>query len=163
VKFETFGSRFLTFGVALICLTSCGQNISKRLTTTAPSKTSEDAFLEVNSDEPGKEINVKSSIVFGKYTIIDFSSEGCPSCRELKPLLERLAAARPDIVVRSFNVNRKGVDGIDWESPLVAEYRIRSLPYLQIFNEKGVLIAEGSSAKQQVIGAINNDLFARHH
>jgi len=77
--------------------------------------------------------------------------------------LERLTAARPDIIVRSFNVNRKGVDGIDWESPLVAEYRIRSLPYLEIFNEKGVLIAEGNSAKKQVIDAINDDLILRHH
>ena len=163
MKVETFCRRVLLTSLALICLTSCGQTISKKLTSAAASKAAEDAFVEVNSDDPGKEINVKSSIVFGKYTVVDFSSEGCPSCREIKPLLERLTAARPDIIVRSFNVNRKGVDGIDWESPLVAEYRIRSLPYLEIFNEKGVLIAEGNSAKKQVIDAINDDLILRHH
>ncbi len=139
---------------AVLCLSSC---TSKTLSTRMPEskKIVAEGFVEANADNPGQQAEVRKSVVYGKYTVIDFTSQGCGACQEIKPMLEQLNASRPDIVVRSYDVNREGVNGIDWDSPLVAQYGLHSLPAFKIFNERGVLMAEGDSARDQVINVIN--------
>lgn len=139
-------------------LSSCSRPITEPVPAKAERQGHVDNFVEVNTDNPGKEAKIKNSIVYGKYTVMDFSSEHCPSCVELKPMLQRLLETRHDIVVRCFDVDRKGAEHIDWQSPLIKQYNIGSLPHLKIFNEKGNLVAEGKSAKEQIIQAINNEL-----
>ncbi len=147
-----------------LSLSSCAtKSLTNKIPSHSQKNNSQEGYLEVNSEKPGEEINIKSSIVYGKYTIIDFSSPFCGPCQQLKPFLQQLHSKRPDIVVRAFDINREGSQGIDWQSPLAQQYNLRSVPYFKIFNEKGVQIAEGRDATQQVIAVINKELFRKEN
>lgn len=130
----------------VLALSSCA-SLSTRLTG-KPVKA--EGYILVNAGNPGQDIDIKNSLVFGRYTVMDFTSEYCPKCKAMQPLLETLYMSRPDIAVRSFDVDRPGSDGIDWGSPLAKRYNIHSLPAYIIFNDKGVKIAEGDAARDQV-------------
>jgi thiol-disulfide isomerase/thioredoxin len=105
----------------------------------------------INAFAPGEEFAVESHLQKGKTNIIDFYSEYCPPCRKLSPLLKKLAGQRPDLVVLKVDINRKGVNGIDWLSPLARQYKLQSVPYFQIYDGEGNLIKQGQEATMEVI------------
>jgi thiol-disulfide isomerase/thioredoxin len=105
------------------------------------------AIAEAN---PGQTLNVKSLLVKGKTTLIDFYSPFCPPCVQLAPLMDQLAAKRPDLAIKKANINRPGVNGIDWRSPLAQQYQIRQVPYFMIFDPRGKLVAQGREAFETV-------------
>ena len=146
----------LSLLVCIVGISSCG-SLSEKLPASSR-KISAPGFVNVNEDNPGQQTNIKSSIVFGKYTIIEFTSPYCGACMQMKPLLEALPEKRQDIVVRSFDVNRKEAMGVDFESPLAQQYEIHVLPSFKIFNDKGRQIADGSAARDQVRDLIEKEL-----
>jgi thiol-disulfide isomerase/thioredoxin len=100
----------------------------------------------------GQQVNIADYIVKGKTTIFDFYSEFCPPCTRISPLLEKLAEQRQqDIAVVKVDINRPGVQGIDWDSPVARQYGLNSIPHFKIFGPDGRLQAEGQPAYQQVI------------
>jgi len=103
-----------------------------------------------NARTPGETIDLKYMLQPGKINIVDFYSDYCPPCREVGPKLGRLAKKRTDIRVLKLDVNRKGVRGIDWGSPLLQQFGIRSIPHFKVFNGDGRLIAEGEPASSMV-------------
>ena len=66
--------------------------------------------------------------------------------------MAKLAAKRPDLAIKKVNINRPGVQGIDWRSPLAQQYGIRQVPYFMIFDPEGKLAAQGGGATEQVGG-----------
>jgi thiol-disulfide isomerase/thioredoxin len=103
-----------------------------------------------NSDNPGQEIEVKSLLEKGKTNIVDFYSDYCGPCRRISPLLVKLDQKEDNIVVIKLDINRSGKRGIDWFSPLVKQYGIRSVPHFQIYDTNGKLTHEGRAAYQEV-------------
>ena len=77
----------------------------------------------------GQEVNIADFAVPGKTTIFDFTSDFCPPCRRIAPLLDALHASRDDIVVVKVDINRPDVKKIDWSSPVAKQYSIRSVPH----------------------------------
>lgn len=113
--------------------------------------------LTINASTPGEPLDLKPHLVRGQITIVDFYSVYCPPCMRIAPYLERLAAARPDIVLRKVDINRKGFRGIDWESPLSRQYRLQSVPHFKIFGPDGALISEGDPAMAQIQGWLRGE------
>ncbi len=144
-----------SFGVLalVLALTSCA-SISTRLNV-KPVKAK--GYEIANETNTGESVDVKNSLVFGRYTVIEFTSEYCSSCQQLKPLLETLSMTRPDIAVRSYYIDRPGSQGIDWDSPLAKRYNIHSVPAFIIYNDKGVKIADGEAARNQIKDIINKE------
>ena len=110
---------------------------------------------EANASTPariahGKEVNIQDFVVPGKTTIFDFTSEYCPPCRAIAPLLHKLHADRADVVVVEVYLNRPGVLGIDWASPLARQYQMTSIPAFKVYGPNGRLQAEGDDAYQLV-------------
>lgn len=103
-----------------------------------------------NAAQPGGRVNIESLIRPGKTNIVDFYSDYCPPCRKISPMLKKLDRKRDDIVVIKLDVNRPGVRGIDWGSPLVQQYNLRALPYFMIYDSAGNLTHRGERALQQV-------------
>jgi thiol-disulfide isomerase/thioredoxin len=108
------------------------------------------AAADANHGNPGQPLDVKSLVVRGKTTVIDFYSPFCPPCLYLAPRLARLADMRPGLAVQKVNINRPGVNGIDWRSPLAQQYQLRSVPHFMIFNTQGQLVAQGREAFETV-------------
>ncbi len=105
---------------------------------------------DANAGRTGQTLNLKRLVVKGKTTLLDFYSPFCPPCVRLAPVMERLAAKRRDLAIKKVNINRPGVNGIDWRSPLAEQYQIRQVPYFMIFSPQGKLVAQGRDAVEYV-------------
>jgi thioredoxin 1 len=102
--------------------------------------------MEGNRGQEGESFDLSKVISRGKFTLVDFWSPYCGPCLKMAPYMESLAARRSDLKVVKLNINRAGVQGIDWKSPLARQYNIRSVPFLVIFDKQGRKIAEGQQA-----------------
>ncbi len=100
----------------------------------------------------GATITLADYLVPGKTTVFDFYSEYCPPCRAIAPKLEKLHAERADLAVVKVDINRAGVKGIDWQSPVARQYNLHSIPHFKIFGPDGKLQAEGDAAYETVLG-----------
>jgi thiol-disulfide isomerase/thioredoxin len=110
------------------------------------------ALADANPNNPGESLDINSLVVKGKTTVIDFYSAFCPPCVRLAPLMAKLAKKRPDLAIKKVDINRKGVNGIDWRSPLAQQYQIRQVPFFMIFNPQGQPVAQGREATETVGG-----------
>lgn len=109
-----------------------------------------EAEADANAGRGGETLDLKPLLTDGKINLIDFYSPFCPPCVQLAPVMEQLAAKRPDLAIHKVNINRPDVRGIDWRSPLVQQYQIRSVPFFMIFSPQGKLVAQGPGAVEQV-------------
>jgi len=98
----------------------------------------------------GAEVKLAELAVPGKITVFDFTSEYCPPCVAISPKLDKLHASRADIVVVKVDINRPDVKGIDWKSPVAAQYKLRSIPHFKVYGTDGKLQAEGDAARELV-------------
>jgi thiol-disulfide isomerase/thioredoxin len=98
----------------------------------------------------GQRVDLRDYIVPGKTTIFDFTSEYCPPCRAIAPALHKLHASRPDIVVVEIDLNRPGVQGIDWQSPVAQQYDMQSIPAFKVYGTDGRLQVEGDEARSYI-------------
>lgn len=96
-------------------------------------------------------INLEEKIVKGKTNIVDFYSEYYPPCKKISPLLKKLDDRREDIAVIKIDINRRGVGGIDWQSPVARQFRLKSIPHFIIISPSGRLKWEGKDAYDFVI------------
>jgi hypothetical protein len=106
----------------------------------------------------GEKVALADYLVTGKTTIFDFYSDYCPPCRALGPKLKKLHKHRDDVAVVKVDINRPGVTGIDWGSPVIQEFGINSIPHLKVYGPDGKLKAEGDDARtlvQDWIDALN--------
>ncbi|HEY4302662.1 MAG TPA: thioredoxin family protein [Candidatus Didemnitutus sp.] len=102
----------------------------------------------------GKEIQLSDYVVPGKTTIFDFSSDYCGPCRTYTDPLANLHAKRSDVAVVRVDINRPGVRGIDWKSPVAREFSLESIPHFKVYGPDGKLKAEDgpeSSAARQIV------------
>lgn len=90
----------------------------------------------------GKEVKLADYLVPGKTVVFDFYSEYCGPCKAVAPQLEALHAKRADLVVVKIDINRPGIKGIDWRSPVAAQYKLRSIPHFKVYGPDGKLRAE---------------------
>lgn len=102
---------------------------------------------DVQMASKGDAFDLGTHLAAGKYTIFDYYADWCAPCRALDPQLRRLAASRPDVAIRK-------VDIIDWTTPVVKQHSISSLPYMEIYDPEGNLLAKGDD-----VYGILSDLF----
>jgi thiol-disulfide isomerase/thioredoxin len=98
----------------------------------------------------GQPVDISKLPVPGKTTVIDFFSEYCGPCQYYSGLLETYLKTHPNVVVRRLDINRKGVVGIDWASPLARQYNLVSIPAFVIYDPKGKIIAKGPEASSVI-------------
>ena len=106
--------------------------------------------LSVSPAGSDKPFDASALRVSGQYTIIDFYSDHCGPCRRLAPKLEGVARSHSRVVLRKVNVDRPGSNGIDWGSPIVAQYGITSLPYVELYGPDGSLEGTGQIALSRI-------------
>lgn len=94
---------------------------------------------DVTVASKGEAFDLQQHLADGKYTIFDYYADWCPPCRAIDPQLRRLAADREDVALRK-------VDIIDWTTEVVKQRSITSLPYLELYDPDGQLVAKGEEA-----------------
>lgn len=82
-----------------------------------------------------------------KKVLIDFWASWCGPCRMVSPVIEEIAAERPDIKVCKVNV--------DEEQELAAAFQVMSIPALVVMeNGKVVNQAVGARPKAQILSLL---------
>lgn len=107
----------------------------------------------------GAKVKLADYLVGGKTVIFDFYSDFCGPCVQMSPLLEQLHAARADVIVVKVDINRPGVKGIDWKSPVAQQYTLNSIPHFKVYGPDGKLKAEDNTpaaAARQYVEALMN-------
>jgi hypothetical protein len=64
----------------------------------------------------------------------------------------KLHKTRDDIAVVKVDINRPGVKGIDWHSPVAKQFQLESIPHFKVYGPDGTLKAEGDAADEMVTG-----------
>ena len=99
----------------------------------------------------GAEVDIREYAVAGEFTVFDFMSDYCPPCQRIAPWMDRLHNEREGVTVVKVDINRPGVRGIDWQSPVAAQYRLSSIPHFKVVDADGKLVAEGDQAWQMLV------------
>ncbi len=99
----------------------------------------------------GAPIDLNEHLVAGQINIIDFYSQFCGPCIQIAPYLRRLDQQRDDLTVIKVDINRPGVTGIDWGSPVARQFKLHSVPHFRVYDAQGRLLADGRPAYQMVI------------
>lgn len=107
-------------------------------------------FLPLNADKPGTFVEVEKYLVPGKYTLVAYFSPYDGVYAGLEPRLIQLSQVRPEIAIRTVNINRPNIQGIDWQSPVLGDLGITKLPHFQIFDASRSLRAQARPAMEQV-------------
>jgi thiol-disulfide isomerase/thioredoxin len=103
----------------------------------------------------GQAVDLDSLACPGKITIVDFSSDYCAPCVQLAMYLIKISKNYPQrYAIRRVNINRPGVVGIDWQSPVSREFHLESIPRLVIYDNK-VKVAEGAAARQWIVDDVD--------
>ena len=91
--------------------------------------------------------NINEILASEKRVLIDFYADWCGPCQMTAPFIEQIANEHPEYVVAKVNV--------DEETELAAEYDVRGIPLLMVF-ENGEVIRQGAGTrpKQAILDLI---------
>ena len=149
--------RFLVvlFAVALLAACSGSGNATDGEAQATPAQASNARVS--GADEPirisqGEPVELTDYMVEGEHVVFDFMSDYCPPCKRIAPWLDRLHAENDEVSVVKVDINRPGVRGIDWKSPVAAQFRLSSVPHFKVMDGEGTLVAEGDQAWQMIVG-----------
>ncbi len=109
-------------------------------------------YEDVRTVSHGETVDLADYLVPGQTVIFDFYSQYCGPCVQFGPMVEALATQRDDIVLVKVDINRPGVGGIDWQSPVAKQYNLRGIPYFRVYGPDGSPLAEGQEARDMVTG-----------
>jgi len=139
----------------LICTSFLLAVLSAGVATAADAPAKGPEPLTISKGQP---VQLQDYAVPGKTTIFDFYSEYCPPCRAIAPLIKKLHEARADIAVVEVDINRPGVEGIDWKSPVAKEFQLDSIPHFKIYGPDGKLVSEGQPAYTKIVDWVQASL-----
>ena len=87
----------------------------------------------------GREVDIETHLVPGKYVLFDFYADWCGPCRALDPQIRELAGRYGDqLAVRKIDI-------INWDSPVSRQYRMSSIPYMILYGPDGARITAGDA------------------
>lgn len=149
-------ARFATIALLAVVFVACSSGGGdSSAVAREQGKTDTEARTEAGGEPQrvsyGAEISLTDYAIDGQIVVFDFMSDYCPPCQRIAPWMDRLHKERDDITVVKVDINRDGVRGIDWGSPVVRQYRIQSVPHFKVMNAEGKVLAEGESAQVMIM------------
>ncbi len=81
----------------------------------------------------GAQVDITRHLALGNVTIVDFYADWCGPCRMISPTLEQMAQTDPEIALRKIDI-------VNWNTAVVKQYNIRSIPQVNVYNRAGGLV-----------------------
>jgi thiol-disulfide isomerase/thioredoxin len=99
----------------------------------------------------GAQVDIAQHLALGNVTIVDFYADWCGPCKQLSPSLEQMASTDPEIALRKIDI-------VNWNTAVVKQYNIRSIPQVNVYNRGGLLVgtvvgADAAEVKRYVAQA----------
>lgn len=104
----------------------------------------------LNRDSPGRRFELEDYLRGDRLNVIVFSSRHSSACREMMKKLSTLASQNAELNVSLIDIDRPGSQSIDWRSPLVRQFNLRTLPYIQVYQGRE-LEYEGHPARKWLL------------
>lgn len=101
----------------------------------------ESAAVRIVSND-GAAVDLPSLLVSGKVTIVDFFATWCGPCRQISPVLEKMAKDDPSVTLLKIDI-------VNWDRPVVKQFNISAVPNMVVFN-----------GNKQPVGAPTSDVNA---
>lgn len=137
---------------SIVLLSSCGSSYEPLAVDKLPKEqVQSEPLLALNEDKPGAAVNVQNYLAGGKYTLVEYYSPYSPECSELQQGINQLPQMYNFLAVRTVNINRPGVQGVDFQSPAAQELGLTTVPYFYIYEANKSLRAHGRPAREQVM------------
>ena len=89
---------------------------------------------------PGEDYDFRPYLTQGRFSIVYFYADWCPTCRQMSPAMDAINARMADMQVLFMNIGT-------WNTPITQQYGITFVPYLKIYDKSGNLIVEGQAAR----------------
>lgn len=102
-------------------------------------------------------VDLGAMIVSNKTNIVDLYSDYCPPCVKIAPYLKKLDESREDIALIKIDINRSGVQGIDWQSPVARQFKLRSIPHFIVVSPSGKIKFQGKKAYKFVLDQLRDE------
>lgn len=93
--------------------------------------------LDIVSFDGAKRVDLKTIVVPGKITIVDYWAEWCSPCHFLEKRLHHLMNENPNVALRRVNVGK-------WDNEAArqatSEFRLEALPYVRVYDSRGKFV-----------------------
>ena len=93
----------------------------------------------------GEQVSLADFLVPGSITVFVFTSEYAPLCRNYAEPLLLLHQRRTKVAVVKVDINRAVVHKVDWDSPVVQQYGVKSVPHFKVYGPDGALLADDTN------------------
>ena len=87
----------------------------------------------------GQQVDLKKHLALGNVTIVDYYADWCGPCKQISPALEQMARTDSEIALRK-------VDIVNWTSPVAKQYKVTSIPQVEIYGRQGQLVGTVNGA-----------------
>jgi thiol-disulfide isomerase/thioredoxin len=108
-----------------------GKNQQAKLRTGAAPAA--DSGQQVKVITHGAQVDITKHLALGSVTVVDFYADWCGPCKQVSPSLEQMAKTDPQIVLRKIDI-------VDWQTPVVKQFNIHSIPQINVYNRAGHLV-----------------------
>ncbi len=92
----------------------------------------------------GAQVDIAQHLSLGNVTVVDFYADWCPACKYLSPSLEQMARTDPEIALRKIDI-------VNWNTAVVKQYNIHSIPQVNVYNRGGQLVGTVVSADDEEV------------
>jgi len=107
-----------------------------------------------NGKEPGVRFDLEENLPrMGRRTVIFFSPNSEASLEFLEAITPLLREDSENGYLL-LNVDRAGAEEIDWKSPLVRQFNIKQVPYVEVYDQR-VKTLSGHEARLQILNELD--------
>ena len=104
----------------------------------------------LNGNAPGQRFELQDYLRTDSVNVVVFYSRYSPACQRVIAKLDRLAENNEALNITLVDIDRPDQQKIDWRSPLVRQFNLRTLPHVQVYQGRQ-LESEGYSARKWLL------------
>lgn len=103
-----------------------------------------------NSMSPGQRLQLRSFLSSKTPTVFYVHSGHCKYCQQMEPLIQKLASETGEAKFVEVQLDRRGVDEIDYNSPAGEQFKIDAVPAFVVYGKDGRIQLIGAEARDYV-------------